>query len=117
MTSYKSLRGRVTVVLTPELRQLAFNHIYAEAKAYGRDADDLLAWFQSDETPDLHVLDASACEAEALMIKVIVSAIAAMYAEPEESSTSQVDPDQDWDRDAEIRILTRSGAPHPDVRR
>lgn len=100
MTSYKSLRGRVTVVLTPELRQLAFNHIYAEAGTCGADVDDLLAWFQSDETPDLTVLDASACEAEALMIKVIVSAIAAMYAEPKETRTSQEITDE------HVRMLT-----------
>lgn len=89
MPKLKDQLGRVTVVLTPQLRQLAFARLYAAD--YGDDQDDLLAWFQSDETPDLHVLDAAHSEAEALMIALIVDALHDLHTgvASEETRTSQ----------------------------
>lgn len=108
-SSYKSLRGRVTVVLTPELRQLALDHV-READE-GEDLENLLKWFSKEETPDGYVLDASSCEAEAHMIVVISRAILWMYTEPQTTSLEDLDPHE---RDEEIRILTRL---YPEVHR
>lgn len=93
----KDLRGRVTIVLTPELRQLALDRV--RAADYGDDQLPLAEWFQADETPDGHVLDASYSEAESLMVLVIVDAINDLHTGVARESTP--DPDD------HIRIITR----------
>lgn len=65
--------GQVTVTLTPELRQLALAHVRENEE--GQDRDELTAWFQEQETPDGHVLDAASGEPEAHMIVVIARAL------------------------------------------
>lgn len=91
----KDMLGRVTVVLTPELRQLALDHI--AATGYGDEEENLRFWFSASESPDGTVLDAAYSEAEAVMINVILQATLIKYtpAEPEP------DPDE------HIRLLTR----------
>lgn len=66
-------RGQVTVTLTPELRRLALAHVYETEDDDVRD--DLIAWFQEQETPDGYVLDASVDAAEAHMVVVIARAL------------------------------------------
>ena len=66
-------RGAVTVTLTPELRQLALDHVRASED--GEEGQDLIAWFQEQETPDGYVLDACADAAEAHMIVVLARAL------------------------------------------
>lgn len=65
--------GVVTVTLTPELRQLALNHVRETVQ--GEDEEDLTRWFQEQETPDSYVLDAATDAAEAQMIAVIARAV------------------------------------------
>lgn len=93
----KDLRGRITVVLTPELRQLALNQVRATiTDPADPERMDLVEWFQEGETPNDTVLDAAYSEAEATMIDVLLQATLGMYA-PVEAA----DPDRD------IRVLTR----------
>lgn len=66
-------RGAVTVTLTPELRQLALAHVRASED--GEEGQDLISWFQEQETPNGYVLDASVDAAEAHMIVVIARAL------------------------------------------
>lgn len=66
-------RGQVTVTLTPELRQLALDHVYESEE--NEEAHYLVAWFQEQDTPDGYVLDASVDAAEAHMIVVIARAL------------------------------------------
>lgn len=98
----KDLEGRLTLVLTPELRRFAL----AQLHVGNPDHVDLFSWFREEETPDGYVLDAASSEAEAMMIDVILRAILDVYA-PAEDVDPTVDPDQDWDRDADIRLLAR----------
>lgn len=91
----KDLRGRLTVVLTPELRQLALDQL----DPTDRDHTDLIEWFQAQETPDGTVLDAAYSEAEATMIDVILRAVLDVYNAPVVSDEP--------DLDEHIRILTR----------
>lgn len=65
-------RGRVTVTLTPELRRLALAHVYESED--GEEGQDLVTWFQEQETPDGYVLDAAEPE-EAWMIVVVARAL------------------------------------------
>jgi hypothetical protein len=65
--------GQVTITLTPELRQLALEHVRETEE--GPDAEDLTRWFQEQETPDGYVLDAANAECEAHMIVVIARAV------------------------------------------
>lgn len=67
-------RGQVTVVLTPELRQLALCHIYETEQ--GDELDRLVLLFQEQETEDGYTLDAAFGEADADMIVVIARALA-----------------------------------------
>lgn len=62
-------RGLVTATLTPELRQLALDHVRETEE--GDEQEDLLRWFQEQETDDGYVLDAATSAEEALMIVVI----------------------------------------------
>lgn len=105
MTTLNALEGRVTIVLTPELRELALARL--GAADYADDGEALVAWFDPTETPDNHVLDAAYSEAEGLMVSVIVDAINGLHTQNATRELDDVDPDQDWDRDHEIRILTR----------
>lgn len=73
----REFKGHVTVVLTPELRQLAINHVYGTED--GEDREDLLRWFQEQETPNGHVLDAANSEADAHMIVIIARALLWKY--------------------------------------
>jgi len=73
----REFKGHVSVVLTPELRQLAVDHTYATED--GEDRDDLLRWFQEQETPNGYVLDAANSEADAHMIVVIARALLWKY--------------------------------------
>lgn len=73
----RQYRGHVTVAVTPELRQLAIDHVYASEDDETRD--DLLRWFQEQETPNGYVLDATASEADAHMIVVIARALLWKY--------------------------------------
>lgn len=85
----KDLRGRVTLVLTPELRQFAL----AQLSPSDAQHTDLIEWFQAEETPDGSVLDATYGEAEATMIDVILQAILKIYShgEPDEPATPNYD--------------------------
>lgn len=86
----KDLRGRLTVVLTPELRQLALDQLHSG----GHELEpDLLEWFREKETPDNTVLDAAYSEAEATMIDVLLQAILKIYSpgEPNEPATPNYD--------------------------
>lgn len=65
--------GTMTVTLTPELRRLALNHVRETED--GEEGQDLITWFQEQETPDGHVLDASSSESDAHMIVVIARAV------------------------------------------
>lgn len=65
--------GQVMVTLTPELRQLALEHVRETEE--GPDAEDLTRWFQEQETPDGYVLDAATDQGEAHMIVVIARAL------------------------------------------
>lgn len=69
--------GVVTVILTPELRQLALNHVRETEQ--GEDEEDLTRWFQEQETPNGYVLDAANSEADAHMIVVIARALLWKY--------------------------------------
>lgn len=69
----KEFAGRVTVVLTPELRALALAEI--DRSQEGANAEDLKNWFTPEETRDGYLLDAAYSEAEALMILMIVQAL------------------------------------------
>lgn len=71
------LRGRVTVVLTPNLRDLALAHVYETEQ--GDELDKLVELFQVQEAPDGYVIDAAASEAEARMIVVIARAVLWRY--------------------------------------
>jgi hypothetical protein len=73
----REFKGHVTVVLTPELRQLAVDHVYATED--GEDREDLIRWFQEQETPSGFVLDAANSEADAHMIVVIARALLWKY--------------------------------------
>jgi hypothetical protein len=73
----REFKGHVSVVLTPELRNLAVDHVYASEE--GEDRDDLILWFQEQETPDGYVLDATTSEADAHMIVVIARALLWKY--------------------------------------
>lgn len=70
-------RGVLTVTLTPELRQLALDHVRETEQ--GRDREDLVRWFQVQETRDGYVLDAADGEPEAHMIAVIARALLWTY--------------------------------------
>lgn len=103
----KDLEGRLTLVLTPELRQFALDQVRTTiTDPADPERMDLVEWFQEEETPDGYVLDAARTEAEATMIDVVLRAILDVYA-PAEDVDPTVDTDQDWDRDAEIRLITR----------
>lgn len=65
-------RGELTVVLTPELRQLALAHVGETEQ--GVDAENLTRWFQEQETEDGYVLDASVLE-ECHMLVVLARAL------------------------------------------
>jgi len=65
--------GQVTAILTPELRQLALNHIRETEQ--GDEADRLITYFQEQETKDGYVLDAANDDVEAHMIVVIARAL------------------------------------------
>lgn len=91
------LRGRLTLVLTPELRQFALDQVRQTLPEGNDQRDDLIAWFQVQETPDGSVLDAAYSEAEATMIDVILQAILDAYNAP------VAEPDLD----EEIRVITR----------
>lgn len=82
----KDLRGRITIVLTPELRQLALDQLNPR----NTEHTDLIEWFQGEETPNGFVLDAAYSEAECTMIAVLLRATLSMY-EPVEAA----DPDRD----------------------
>jgi hypothetical protein len=69
--------GQVTVTLTPELRQLALQHVYETEQE--PELDDLVLWFQEQETPNGYVLDAATSENEAHMIVVIARALLWTY--------------------------------------
>lgn len=73
----REFKGLVSVVLTPELRELAVNHVYASED--GENRDDLLRWFEERETPNGHVLEATTSEADAHMIVVIARALLWKY--------------------------------------
>jgi len=92
----KDLQGRITVVLTPELRQLALDQVRATLAEKDPERTTLIEWFQEGETPDGTVLDAAYSEAEATMIDVLLRATLDMY-EPVEAA----DPDRD------VRLITR----------
>lgn len=66
-------RGVMTVTLTPELRQLALDHVRESEE--NEEAHDLVTWFQEQETPDGYVLDAAVSGPEAHMIVVIARAL------------------------------------------
>lgn len=69
--------GQVAVTLTPELRRLALELVYETEQ--GEELDELVTWFQEQETPDGYVLDAAADQAEAHMIVVIARALLWSY--------------------------------------
>lgn len=73
----REFKGRVTVVLTPELRRLAVAHAYETE--HGEALDDLVLWFQEQETPNGHVLDATFNESDARMIVAIARALLWKY--------------------------------------
>lgn len=90
MVTLKYLEGRVTIVLTPELRELALARL--GAADYADDGEALVAWFDPTETPNNHVLDAAYSEAEGLMVSVIVDAINDIHtAVSDEPATSAYD--------------------------
>lgn len=98
----KDLRGRLTLVLTPELRQLALDEL-RRVDVVVDELDTLVAWFQAQETPDGYVLDAAASESEATMIDVILQAILSLYL-----PTDDADDLDDADRQAEEAVRTIS---------
>lgn len=75
MTTIKP--GQVQVAVTPELRQLALNHVRETEQ--GQALHDLIEWFQHQETPDGYVLDAAKNDVEAQMIVVIARALLWTY--------------------------------------
>lgn len=99
MIKLKDLAGRITVVLTAELRELALARL--RAQDYGDDAQALRQWFRPEETPDNTVLDAAYSEAECLMVLVIVEAMDDLHTDVGrlEAVTR--------DADADVRLLSR----------
>lgn len=94
------LRGRLTVVLTPELRQLALAHVRSTIPDESDpERIDLVEWFQEQETPDGHVLDAAYSEADATMIDVVLRVFLDMHDAPVVSDEP--------DLDANVRIIAR----------
>lgn len=96
------MKGRVVVVLTPELRQLGINQIMDTLSEGDPERDDLIAWFQAQETPNGYVLDAANSEGECVMIEVILRAVLDMY-QPDPADGVPA-PD---DLDTRVRTLSR----------
>jgi hypothetical protein len=96
----KDLEGRLTVVLTPELRALARTYVHAIGVPEERDRVDLLTWFSDEETPDGYVLDAARSEAEALMVLTIARVIVDL------ATPAELD-DSDLEAEEAVRTLSR----------
>lgn len=96
----KDLEGRLTVVLTPELRTLARTYVHAIGVPEELGRGDLLAWLSDEETPDNYVLDAARSEAEALMVLTIARAIVDL------ATPVELD-DSDLEAEEAVRTLSR----------
>lgn len=99
------LRGRLTLVLTPELRQFALDEVRRTLAEGDEERDTLIEWFQEQETPDGTVLDAAYSEAECTMIHVVLRATLNLY-EGFAASDPNLD-NSDLEAEEAVRTISR----------
>lgn len=82
--------GMMTCLVTPAVRQLALDYARSsDASELVDDREELIRWFQEQESPNGTVLDASASQEDALMIAVVAQAIYAEHRRVELDDSDQ----------------------------